>query len=91
MADGTLYVDEQRHVSHVTRFDEKHAVVFHLHPGCTLITTELENTGNGFIACFPAVHSTQQDYYVCLDYSQARDLVLALAEFKQELGFVDNN
>jgi hypothetical protein len=30
-----------------------------------------------------------QDYYVCLDYSQAYDLVLALSMFKEELGFKD--
>jgi hypothetical protein len=47
----------------------------------------VENTGNGYIARFPANSSTRQDYYVCLDYSQARDLVLGLAEFKKELGF----
>jgi hypothetical protein len=28
-----------------------------------------------------------QDHYVCLDYSQARDLVLASSEFKKTLGF----
>lgn len=45
------------------------------------------NTGNGFIAFFPSNNSTQQDYYVCMDYSQARDLVLALSHFQSELGF----
>jgi hypothetical protein len=47
----------------------------------------VENTGNGYIAQFPSHSSTRQDYYVCLDYAQARDLVLGLAEFKKELGF----
>lgn len=28
-----------------------------------------------------------QDYYVCPAYSQARDLVVALSAFKEELGF----
>lgn len=46
------------------------------------------NTGNGFIAFFPSHSSTRQDYYVCMDYAQARDLVLALSKFKRELGFV---
>lgn len=55
-------------------------------PGETLC--HLENTGNGYIACFPSNSSTRQDYYVCLDYSQAYDLVLALSMFKKELGFV---
>jgi hypothetical protein len=45
------------------------------------------NTGNGYIAFFPAPTCTTQDYYVCLDYTQARDLVLGLSMFKKELGF----
>ncbi len=48
----------------------------------------LTDTGNGFIAKFPGNSSTRQDYYVCLDYAQARDIVLALSAFKKELGFV---
>jgi hypothetical protein len=47
----------------------------------------VEDTGNGFIAFFPSHHSSYQDYYVCLDYSQARALVLGLSVFKEELGF----
>lgn len=38
----------------------------------------VEDTGNGLIARFPPVASTEQDYFVCLDYSQARDLALGL-------------
>ena len=57
------------------------------HPGET--TCRLENTGNGYIAYFPAPNCTMQDYYVCLDYSQAYDLVLALSMFKEEWGFED--
>lgn len=49
---------------------------------------ELLNTGNGYIARFPEYRSTGQDYYVCLDYAQAYDLVLALSAFKKEMGFV---
>jgi len=45
------------------------------------------DTGNGFIARFPANSSARQDYYVCLDYAQARDIVLGLSAFKKELGF----
>ena len=45
------------------------------------------DTGNGYIARFPANCSVRQDYYVCLDYAQARDLVLALSTFRKELGF----
>ena len=51
------------------------------------ISCIVKNTGNGYIARFPANSSTRQDHYVCLDYVQARDLVLGLAEFKKELGF----
>lgn len=47
----------------------------------------LTETGNGFIAKFPAHGSTMQDYYLCMDYAQARDLVLALSTFQKELGF----
>ena len=51
------------------------------------VSVQLKNTGNGYIAHFPSHNSTTQDYYVCLDYSQAYDLILALAEFKKEMGF----
>ena len=49
---------------------------------------EVTNTGNGYIVRFPAHSSTQQDYYVCLDYAQAYDMILGLSAFKKELGFV---
>ena len=55
-------------------------------PGETLC--RLENTGNGYIAYFPSHSSTRQGYFVCLDYAQAHDLVMALSMFKKELGFV---
>jgi len=50
----------------------------------------VENTGNGYIAFFPSHSVTHQDYYVCLDYAQAYDLILALSAFKKELGFADD-
>jgi hypothetical protein len=50
----------------------------------------VENTGNGYIARFFTASATQQDYYVCLDHAQARDLVLGLSMFKEELGFKDD-
>lgn len=50
---------------------------------------DVEDTGNGFIARFPSESSAKQDYYVCLDYSQARDLVLALSSFAKTLGFTN--
>ena len=53
------------------------------------VTCAAHNTGNGYIVHFPAHSPTTQDYYVCLDYSQARDLVLGLSMFKKELGFKD--
>lgn len=51
------------------------------------VRCELRDTGNGYIAFFPSNCSARQDYYVCLDYAQARDLVLALSTFRKELGF----
>lgn len=51
------------------------------------VRCELRDTGNGYIAFFPSNCSVRQDYYVCLDYAQARDLVLALSTFRKELGF----
>lgn len=49
---------------------------------------EVTNTGNGYIVRFPANHSVTQDYYVCLDYAQAYDMILGLSAFKEDLGFV---
>jgi hypothetical protein len=47
----------------------------------------VENTGNGYIARFPASNCTEQDYYVCMDYSQMYDLIIAMSAFKKDLGF----
>ncbi len=47
--------------------------------------TKLTNTGNGYTAKFPGLTSTQQDTYVCLDYSNAALLYQALSAFKKEL------
>ncbi len=55
-------------------------------PGRTLC--EVTDTGNGFIAKFPSHNSVTQDYYVCLDYAQAYDMILGLSAFKEDLGFV---
>lgn len=55
-------------------------------PGTSLCS--VEDTGNGYIAFFESHSSVQQDYYVCLDYAQAYDLILGLSAFKKELGFV---
>jgi hypothetical protein len=52
-----------------------------------MVRVDLTNTGNGYIARFPARNCTEQDYYVCLDYGQTYDLILALSAFKHELGF----
>lgn len=49
---------------------------------------EVRDTGNGYIVKFPAHDCTQQDYYVCLDYAQAYDMILGLSAFKKDLGFV---
>lgn len=53
------------------------------------VACELTDTGNGFIARFPARDCTEQDAYACLDYAQARDLVLALTPHRKELGFTE--
>ena len=87
MIDNTsFYADDVGSVSKVSK-EEGVARVVYLNREGPLSVAEVTNTENGFIARFPAVHSTQQDYYVCLDYAQARDLVLGLAEFKKQLGF----
>jgi len=52
-----------------------------------LLLCVVEDTGNGYIAHFPSNRATHQDYIICLDYAQARDLVLGLSMFKKELGF----
>jgi hypothetical protein len=51
------------------------------------LACELTNTGNGYIARFPAHSSIEQDKYVCLDYDEARNLVLALSPHAKALGF----
>lgn len=48
---------------------------------------ELRDTGNGYIARFPAHSSVEQDRYLCMDYAQARELVLALTPHARSLGF----
>ena len=45
----------------------------------------LKQTDNGYIAKFPALTSTMQDYYVCLDFSQAVELHSALTEMFNEV------
>ena len=82
VSDGTTQiVDRQDDIAEVTTGPG------YAWPGQT--TCRVMNTGNGYIAHFPAHSATTQDYYVCLDYSQARDLVLGLSMFKKELGFKD--
>jgi hypothetical protein len=51
------------------------------------LACELRDTGNGYIARFPAANCTAQDAYVCLDYAQARELVLAFTPHAADLGF----
>lgn len=51
------------------------------------VICEVRNTGNGYIIVFPAHKSTEQDYYLCLDYAQTYDMILGLSAFKKELGF----
>lgn len=51
------------------------------------VACELRDTGNGYIVRFPAHNSTEQDAYACLEYAQARELVLALTPHSADLGF----
>ena len=51
------------------------------------IACQLEDTGNGFIARFPGHGSCDMDHCISLDYSQARDLALALTPHAKGLGF----
>ena len=50
------------------------------------IIAKVTDTGNGYIAKFPAYSSTEQDHYVCLDYSEAHALWMALGEFYKKQG-----
>jgi len=40
----------------------------------------VEDTGNGYIACFPSYASSEQEYYVCLDYAEA-DYLYKILDF----------
>lgn len=42
------------------------------------VTSSLTDTGNGYIAKFDSKCSTTQDYYICLDYGQAEELMMML-------------
>jgi hypothetical protein len=45
---------------------------------------KITNTGNGYICKFPSWASTQQDYYVCLNYEQADYLAKGLTAFMNQ-------
>ena len=47
----------------------------------------LKNTGNGYVAYFPSHSSCVQENFICLDYDEARLLILGLSMFKTDLGF----
>lgn len=51
------------------------------------VACELTDTGNGFIVRFLAHSSWDQDKYICMDYDETRNLVLALTPHAKELGF----
>ena len=51
------------------------------------VACELTDTGNGYIAKFPAHGSTDQDQYISIGYDDARSLVLALSPHAKDLGF----
>lgn len=47
------------------------------------VLCKLKDTGNGFIVKFPSWNSTTQDNYICLDYAEAADLLMALSAIKE--------
>ncbi len=51
------------------------------------IACQLEDTGNGFVVMFPVHGSCDLTHCLSLDYSQARELVLALSAHAEGLGF----
>ena len=86
-----VWIDSEGHLETVMTFYDTTQVIRgrgYNRPGS--IACEMDDTGNGFIARFPATSSTEQDYYVCLDYDQARNLVLALTPHAKELGFKES-
>lgn len=90
MTNEQFHVCTEGHIDKVQSGDHLSMVIrgkTYTFPGS--VACYLDDTGNGFIARFPATSSTKQDYYVCLDYAQARDLVLALSAFKKTLGFTN--
>ena len=45
------------------------------------VLVKVKDTDCGLIAKFPSWRTTEQDYYVCLDYAQAADLYEALKQY----------
>lgn len=91
MSNEQFHVCTDGHIDLVQRDGERSMVIRgenYTFPGS--VACDLEDTGNGFIARFPSKSSTKQDYYICLDYAQARDLVLGLSAFKRVLGFKED-
>jgi hypothetical protein len=81
-ADGTGALDEVQPNGDTTLVVRS---LGYVRPGS--VACELRDTGNGFIARFPAHGSCDQDKYVCLGYDEARNLVLALTPSSKVLGF----
>ncbi len=76
-AELTFIVDGA--TMHITQKGNKTKLKFgngYSYPGETAAT--LTDTDNGYICKFKSQSITTQDYYVCLDYSQASDLYLLL-------------
>ena len=51
------------------------------------ISCQLNDDGNGFLVVFPGHGSCDTTHCISLNYSQARDLVLALTPHAKRLGF----
>ena len=90
MTTESIHICTEGHIDIVQHIGQHSTVIRgknYTFPGS--VACDLEDTGNGFIARFPSDSSVKQDYYVCLDYAQARDIVLALSSFAKTLKFTN--
>lgn len=51
------------------------------------VLLKVKDSGNGLICKFPAASCIEQDYYVCLDYSHAHYLFMALKSIYKDTDF----
>jgi len=92
MANEVLFKDNQGCVDSVFRLSNGSVVTrISGYNHNNKMALMVEDTGNGLIAKFLPMRSLEQAHYICMDYSQARDLVLALSAFQSELRFAPLN